>query len=65
MFDDAGNPTDGHLRLHEIYALDLPADLVVLSGCRTALTQEARGAGLVGLTHGFFYAKNSFRRRRN
>ncbi len=56
MFDEAGRPRDGHLRLHEIYALDLPADLVVLSACRTALTQEAEGAGLIGLTHGFFYA---------
>jgi len=56
MFDQQGHPRDGNLRLHEIYSLDLPADLVVLSACRTALTQEAQGEGLVGLTHGFFYA---------
>lgn len=56
MFDEAGATKDGYLRLHEIYALELPADLVVLSACRTALTREAEGAGLVGLTHGFFYA---------
>lgn len=56
MWDEEGRPRDGNLRLHEIYALDLPADLVVLSACRTALTKEAEGAGLVGLTHGFFYA---------
>lgn len=56
MFDEDGSPRDGHLRLHEIYALDLPADLVVLSACRTALTHRAQGTGLVGLTHGFFYA---------
>jgi CHAT domain-containing protein/tetratricopeptide (TPR) repeat protein len=56
MFDEHGRPRDGNLRLHEIYDLDLPADLVVLSACRTALTEPAQGAGLVGLTHGFFYA---------
>ncbi|MEM7584742.1 MAG: CHAT domain-containing tetratricopeptide repeat protein, partial [Acidobacteriota bacterium] len=56
MFDAAGRARDGHLRLHEVYALDLPADLVVLSACRTAVTRQAQGLGLVGLAHGFFYA---------
>jgi CHAT domain-containing protein len=42
--------------MHEIYELDLPADLVVLGGCRTALGREIEGEGLVGLTRGFFYA---------
>ena len=56
MFDEEGRPRDGHLRLHEIYSLQLPADLVVLSACRTALGRRVRGEGLVGLTHGFFYA---------
>ncbi|MCP4654286.1 MAG: CHAT domain-containing protein, partial [bacterium] len=56
LFDEHGRRRDGHLRLHEIYALQLPADLVVLSACRTALGRRVRGEGLVGLTHGFFYA---------
>jgi CHAT domain-containing protein/Tfp pilus assembly protein PilF len=46
----------GDLRSHEIYRLHLPADLVVLSACRTALGKEIRGEGLVGLTRGFFQA---------
>jgi CHAT domain-containing protein len=56
MVDRAGHPQDGFLRLNEIYNLKLNADLVVLSGCQTALGQEVRGEGLVGLTRGFMYA---------
>ncbi|HEX5717487.1 MAG TPA: CHAT domain-containing tetratricopeptide repeat protein [Thermoanaerobaculia bacterium] len=56
LVDRHGKPVDGHLRLHEIYGLDLPADLVVLSACRTALGRRVRGDGLVGLTRGFAYA---------
>jgi CHAT domain-containing protein/tetratricopeptide (TPR) repeat protein len=56
LVDPGGRPRDGFLRVHEIYQLDLPADLVVLSGCRTALGKAVQGEGLVGLTQGFFYA---------
>jgi CHAT domain-containing protein len=56
LVDEAGRPQDGFLRLHEIYNLKLAATLVVLSACRTALGQEVRGEGLVGLTRGFMYA---------
>jgi len=55
-FDAAGRPRNGALYAHEIYDLDLPADLVVLSACETALGKEMRGEGLVGLTQGFFHA---------
>jgi CHAT domain-containing protein len=44
------------LSLGDIYNLELGADLVVLSGCETALGREIRGEGLVGLTQGFLYA---------
>ncbi len=51
-----GKPREGFLGLRDVYALDLAADLVVLSGCQTALGREIRGEGLLGLTRGFLYA---------
>ncbi len=56
QLDIAGKRREGHVRAHEIYNLDLPAELVVLSACETALGRETRGEGLIGLTHGFMYA---------
>jgi CHAT domain-containing protein/tetratricopeptide (TPR) repeat protein len=54
--DAKGHPREGFLGLSDIYELDLNADLVVLSGCKTALGKEVRGEGLMGLTRGFQYA---------
>ncbi|HEX3555082.1 MAG TPA: CHAT domain-containing tetratricopeptide repeat protein [Thermoanaerobaculia bacterium] len=54
--DAAGRPREGFLGLSDIYDLDLDADLVVLSGCQTALGKEVRGEGLIGLTRGFQFA---------
>jgi CHAT domain-containing protein/tetratricopeptide (TPR) repeat protein len=56
LVDPQGNPQDGFLRLHEIFNLHLPADLVVLSACETALGQDKPGEGSLGLTRGFLYA---------
>jgi CHAT domain-containing protein/tetratricopeptide (TPR) repeat protein len=46
---------DGRLTAQKIYGLDLSANLVVLSGCRTGLG-KVTGDGIVGLTRAFFYA---------
>lgn len=54
--DEHGAPLEGFLGLRDIYNLRLGADLVVLSGCETALGKQVRGEGLVGLTQGFLYA---------
>jgi CHAT domain-containing protein/uncharacterized protein HemY len=56
LVDRSGQPQNGFLRLHDVYNLKLRADLVVLSGCRTALGKDVRGEGLIGLTRGFMYA---------
>jgi CHAT domain-containing protein len=54
--DERGRERDGFLRLHDIYHLQLGADLVVLSGCDTALGEVVQGEGIVGLARGFFHA---------
>src|SRR5262249_33616612 len=46
---------DGRLTAQEIYRLDLHADLVFLSACRSG-TGKVSGDGLVGLTRAFWYA---------
>jgi CHAT domain-containing protein len=56
LVDEQGKPKDGFLKLKDVYNLNLPAELVVLSACQTALGKEIRGEGLVGLTRGFMYA---------
>ena len=56
MVDEKGQPRDGYLRLHEIYNLNLPAELVVLSACQTGVGKQIKGEGLIALTRGFMYA---------
>ena len=56
MFDKQGQPQDGFLRLHDIYGMHLPVELVVLSACNTALGKPVKGEGLVGIVRGFMYA---------
>ena len=56
MYDKEGRPQNGFLRLHDIYNLNLPAELVVLSACNTALGKSIKGEGLVGIVRGFMYA---------
>jgi CHAT domain-containing protein len=56
MVDEQGRPQDGFLRLHDIYNLELPVDLAVLSACSSGLGKQVRGEGLVGIVRGFMYA---------
>lgn len=52
-WDAAGNPVNGDLRLYDINRLRLDADLVVLSGCDTAVGREIAGEGPIGLAQAF------------
>ena len=56
MVDENGVHRDGVMPLNDIYNLDLSAQLTVLSACKTALGEDVKGEGIVGLTHGFMSA---------
>jgi CHAT domain-containing protein len=56
LVDRAGRPRDGFVMLPDVYDMTLNADVVVLSGCQTALGKDVRGEGPIGLARGFMYA---------
>jgi len=56
LVDKQGKPQRGYLRLNDIFNLDFPADLIVLSACQTGQGKAVQGEGLVGLTRGLMYA---------
>jgi CHAT domain-containing protein len=57
QLDAAERPIEGSLPAYEIYDLELPSELVVLSACETARGTEVAGEGLVsGLPRAFLYA---------
>jgi CHAT domain-containing protein len=56
LVNERGRPQSGFLGLEDIYNMNLPAELVVLSACETALGKDIEGEGMVGLTRGFMYA---------
>lgn len=56
LVDKQGKDIRGYLRLGDLFNLDYPADLIVLSACETGLGKDIQGEGLVGLTRGLMYA---------
>jgi CHAT domain-containing protein/tetratricopeptide (TPR) repeat protein len=56
MVDKNGVAKNGVMPLHDIYNMNLSAELTVLSACQTALGKDIKGEGFVGLTHSFISA---------
>jgi len=56
LAEDENN--DGHLKVHEIYRLNLSSSttLVVLSGCKTQKGEVSKGDEIVALNRAFLYA---------
>lgn len=51
--DESGNPQPGFVTLTELFSYAFNNELVVISGCETALGQEQAGIGLNSLSRGF------------
>ncbi len=47
---------DSYLNLLDLYRMNLPVDLLTLSGCVTGLNSVAEGDEILGLTRGLLYA---------
>lgn len=56
--DPQGKPVEGMgiLPFYEVYNLRLPADLITLSACQTAVGPQVRGEGPLGMSRSFLYA---------
>jgi CHAT domain-containing protein len=56
LVNEKGQAEDGFLKLNDVYNMDLPVDMIVLSACQTAVGKQVKGEGLIGLTRGFMHA---------
>ena len=53
---EADSSEDGKLHAYELFAMDLPAQMAVLSACNTGLGNLRRGEGMMSLAQAFTYA---------
>lgn len=56
VINEQGELQRSLLSTPDVFNLQLSAELVVLSGCRTGLGKQIKGEGLIGLTGGLMYA---------
>lgn len=59
LLDEQGLKQPGFLFSSDIYNLNLPVELVVLSACETGIGKLVKGEGMIGLTRAFMYAGSS------
>ena len=52
----ADSTEDGMLKVHELYAMELSAQLAVLSACETGMGKLTKGEGVISLARAFAYA---------
>jgi CHAT domain-containing protein len=55
-FDSTSENEDNVLYNHELYALKIPSDLVVLSACNTGVGSVNKGEGIMSIGNAFQYA---------
>jgi CHAT domain-containing protein len=55
QYDETGRPTDGMVRLYDLYGPTIPS-FVILSACETAEGKQLDGEGLISITRGFLSA---------
>lgn len=53
---DKDSTEDGLLHAYELYNMEIPAQMVVLSACQTGLGQLSKGEGVMSLGRAFSYA---------
>ncbi|MCT4589076.1 MAG: CHAT domain-containing protein [Carboxylicivirga sp.] len=56
FFTQSDSDDDGFLSFYELYDLDVNADLVVLSACKSGIGKVVEGEGVMALPRGFIYA---------
>jgi CHAT domain-containing protein len=56
LVDRKGRPQEGFVRVGDIYALKLSADLIVLSSCDSGLGRDLSSEGIIGLPRAFLRA---------
>jgi len=56
LVGNSGGGLDGFLTMSDVFNLKAPADLVVLSACKTGQGRMVRGEGVAGMARAFLYA---------